>query len=81
MCRRCHDDWGKGITKPMNSAIDSLWGEGTSDQLEVFATRNSFSKGTNLDSVDYRLKLEKFYKEKTKHLQSGNMTAKESMEN
>lgn len=71
LCRRCHKDWGAGITKPQNDAIDRMWGDGTVARLEQFAKQYPYSKGSNLDSVDYRMKLEKFYREKLKCLEEG----------
>tara|TARA_R100000278_G_scaffold31387_1_gene28807 strand:+ start:4590 stop:4838 length:249 start_codon:yes stop_codon:yes gene_type:complete len=68
-----------GINKPMNDQIDELWGAGTSVKLETFATRNPTIKGTPLDNVDYRLKLESFYKKKSKALKEGHLTPKECM--
>jgi len=68
-----------GINKPLNDRIDELWGAGTSERLEIFATRNPTIKGTPIDSVDYRLKLESFYKQKIKALKEGHLSPKESM--
>jgi len=65
-CRRCHLDWGNGVTEPLNNAINKLWGEGTTIKLELFSKQNQTIKGTPLDDVEYRLKLEKFYKLKLK---------------
>ncbi len=70
-CRGCHDKWGCGISIPMNKAIDNIWGDGTSVWLENFAVKNTTIKGTLLDSVDYRLKIESFYKKKLKALREG----------
>ena len=78
-CRGCHNKWGMGINKPLNDRIDELWGAGTSERLEIFATRNPTIKGTPIDSVDYRLKLESFYKQKTKAIKEGHLSPKESM--
>ena len=69
LCRRCHNDWGAGITKPQNDAIDRMWGDGTVARLEQFAKQYPYSKGSNLDSVDFRMKLESFYRKKLKCLE------------
>ena len=63
-CRKCHNDWGKGITKPMNMTIDRLFGEGTAQLLENMARQYPVSKGTYLDLVEFRMKLEDYYKKK-----------------
>jgi hypothetical protein len=70
-CRACHDKWGCGISVPMNEAIDKIWGNGTANWLEDYAIKNTTIKGTLLDSVDYRLKIESFYKKKLKALKEG----------
>ena len=72
-CRGCHYKWGCGITTPLNKAIDTMWGKGTSEKLEIFASRNTTIKGTELDQVEYRLNLESFYKKKLKALQEGHI--------
>lgn len=77
-CRGCHNKWGCGINTPMNKAIDTMWGPGTAERLEQFATRNTTIKGTELDQVEYRLKLESFYKKKLKALQEGHITPEQS---
>ena len=71
VCRRCHLDWGQGITQPTNNAIDRIWGEGTSNKLEEIAAKYQVSKGTYLDMIDFRLELEQHYKEKVKLLEQG----------
>ena len=71
VCRKCHDDWGKGITKPTNDAIDRMWGEGTVAQLEQFAVKYPYSKGSLLDLIDFRKELEVHYKKKTALLRQG----------
>jgi len=48
-----------------------MWGEGTVNRLEQFAKQYPYSKGSNLDSVDYRMKLESFYRKKLKYLEEG----------
>jgi len=68
-----------GMTIPLNNAIDSLWGVGTAEALEMFAGRHPTIKGTQLDSVDYRLKLESLYKKKIKAIKEGFMSSIESM--
>ena len=71
VCRKCHDQWGKGICIPHNNAIDMIWGDGTSAKIEEIAQKYSQSKGTYLDSVDFRLELEAHYKQKLELLQQG----------
>jgi len=71
LCRSCHDDWGRGITDPQNSAIDRLWGEGTALKLEHFAKQYPISKGTFVQLVSFRQQLQVHYKEKLKLLNSG----------
>ena len=71
ICRKCHDDWGRGISMPHNNAIDRLWGEGTAERIEVIAKKYPQSKGTYLDCVDFRLELEAHYKQKLELLQQG----------
>jgi hypothetical protein len=68
-CRKCHRQWEQGITRPMNLAIDRLFGEGTSQLLENMARQYPISKGTYLDLVEFRLKLEDYYKKKLKLVQ------------
>ena len=69
-CRACHLNWGMGITKPMNLGIDRLFGEGTSQLLENMARQYPISKGTYLDLVEFRLKLEDYYKKKLRLVQA-----------
>jgi len=69
-CRKCHLDWGQGITKPMNLAIDRLFGEGTSQLLESLARQHPIAKGTYLDLVEFRLILEDTYKKRLKRIQA-----------
>ena len=71
ICRKCHDDWGRGISMPHNNAIDRLWGEGTAERIDVIAKKYPQSKGTYLDCVDFRLELEAHYKQKLELLQQG----------
>ena len=71
VCRQCHLDWGNGITQPTNNAIDRLWGEGTCRRLEDIARKHQTSKGTHLDTIDFRLQLEDHYKEKLKIFNKG----------
>ncbi len=63
-CRACHRNWEQGITKPMNQALDRLFGGGTAQLLENMARQYPASKGTYLDLVEFRLKLEDYYKKK-----------------
>ena len=76
-CRRCHNDWGNGINGPLNKAIDCKWGEGTASKLEIFSKQNQTIKGTLLDDVTYRIKLEEFYKNKLNALTETNLTDKD----
>ncbi len=77
-CRNCHNTWGMGISKPLNDTIDNIWGVGTSEKLESFASKNPSIKGTPLETVDYRLKLESFYKKKIKAIKEGFTTPEDS---
>jgi hypothetical protein len=55
-----------------------MWGKGTAEKLEIFASRNTTIKGTELDQVEYRLNLESFYKKKLKALQEGHIDSDKS---
>ena len=68
MCRTCHDRYGAGFNTPMQKAIDRIWGEGTVERLEELAMSYPTIKKTPLDTIDFRLKLEKYYKKLIKHL-------------
>jgi len=65
-CRGCHNMWGQGVTEPMNMAINRIFGEGTVQLLENMARQYPISKGTYLDLVEFRMKLEDYYKKKKK---------------
>lgn len=80
-CSVCHRDWHNAKnTISTHQWIDSEWGDGTSEKLEIYSKRQSIIKGTDLDTVDYRLHLERMYKLKTKALKEGTMTRDEAKE-
>ena len=80
-CIKCHDDWHRGRNIiATHRWIDNEWGYGTSEKLEIYSKRQSIIKDTDLDTVDYRLNLEKFYKLKTKALKEGTMTRDQAKE-
>ena len=80
-CMKCHEDWHRGRnTTATHRWIDNEWGSGTSEKLEIYSKRQSIIKGTDLDTVDYRLHLERMYKLKTKALKEGTMTRDEAKE-
>jgi hypothetical protein len=74
MCRTCHQAYGDGINSPMQKRINEIWGEGTTEELESHATQCSSIKGTYLDQIEFRLSLEKYFKELTLLLQEGRQT-------
>lgn len=78
-CRKCHQQYSDGFNKPMQEAIDRIWGEGTISRLEKIAMNYPTIKGTHLDLVDFRLSLESHYKQLIDCLESG-ISAKECME-
>ena len=80
-CRQCHNLWSAGINHPLNTAINNMWSQGTAERLEHFARRNPTIKSTLLDDVEYRMKIEKFYKLKLKALKEGTMTPQQAKEN
>ena len=63
----------------MIDAINRIWGEGTTDKLELTARNYPTIKGTNLDLVDFRLELEDYYKKLIEALEQG-ISAQECME-
>ena len=80
-CSVCHRDWHNAKnTISTHQWIDSEWGPGTSEKLEIYSKRQPTVKGTELDTVEYRLHLEKMYKLKTKALKEGTMTRDEAKE-
>ena len=78
-CRKCHQQYGDGFNRPMIDAINRIWGEGTTDKLELTARNYPTIKGTNLDLVDFRLELEDYYKKLIEALEQG-ISAQECME-
>jgi len=70
-CRKCHNQYGDGFNSPMQKAIDRIWGEGTVGKLEKIAMQYPTIKGTPLDTVDFRLELEEYYKQLVKYLEKG----------
>ena len=78
-CRRCHQQYGDGFNRPMIDAINRIWGEGTTDKLELIARQYPSIKGTHLDLVDFRLELEAYYKQLINCLEQG-ISAQECME-
>ena len=70
-CRKCHQQYSDGFNGPMIEAINKLWGENTTAQLECIAKQYPSIKGTNLDQVDFRLQLETYYKDLIKCLEAG----------
>jgi 5-methylcytosine-specific restriction endonuclease McrA len=78
-CSKCHRDWHNSKnTTETHQWIDNEWGPGTSEQLEIYSKRQSTIKGTELDDIDYRLTLEKFYKDKYTALKEGRMTREDA---
>ena len=71
MCRKCHNQYGDGFNSPMQKAIDRIWGDGTVAKLEKIAMQYPSIKGTPLDTVDFRLELEDYYKQLIKYLEKG----------
>jgi hypothetical protein len=55
----------------MQKAIDRIWGDGTVAKLEKIAMQYPSIKGTPLDTVDFRLELEDYYKQLIKYLEKG----------
>ena len=55
----------------MMNRINEIWGSGTTDDLELTASQCTSIKGTLLDTVDFRLQLEKYFKELIKLLDEG----------
>ena len=80
-CRKCHKNWEQGITKPMNQSIDRLFGDGTSQLLENMARQYPISKGTYLDLVEFRMKLEDYYKKKLKMVSEQGYSQSECISN
>lgn len=71
MCRKCHQAYGDGFNSSMIESINRIHGEGTTNKLEKMAMQYPTIKGTKLDSVDFRLELEKEFKGLIKDLESG----------
>ena len=79
-CSRCHRDWHNcKNTLETHKWIDDQWGAGTSLTLELYSKRQPTIKGTDLDDIEYRIRLEKFYKLKTDALKEGRMTRDQAM--
>ena len=78
-CRKCHQAYGDGFNRPTIDAINRIWGDGTTDKLELIAQNYPTIKGTHLDLVDFRLELEAYYKQLTEALEQG-ISAQECME-
>ena len=55
----------------MQKNIDRIWGDGTVAKLEKIAMQYPTIKGTPLDTVDFRLELEEYYKQLVKYLEKG----------
>lgn len=70
-CRRCHQQYSDGFNRPMIDAINRIWGEGTTDKLELIARQYPSIKGTHLELVDFRLELEAYYKQLIECLEQG----------
>ena len=71
MCRKCHNNYGDGFNSPFQKSLDRIWGEGTVDKLEKIAMQYPTIKGTPLDTIDFRLELEAYYKQLIKYLEKG----------
>jgi hydrogenase maturation factor HypF (carbamoyltransferase family) len=80
-CRKCHNDWERGITLPMNQSIDRLFGEGAAQMLENMARQYPISKGTYLDLVEFRMTLEDYYKKKLRLVRDEGYTQSECIAN
>jgi hypothetical protein len=78
-CRKCHQDFGDGIVTPMIDAINRIWGDGTYQRLEKIAKQYPTIKGTLLDTVEFRLELESYYKQLNHCLERG-ISAQECMD-
>ena len=78
-CRKCHQQYSDGFNRPMIDAINRIWGDGTTDKLELIARNYPSIKGTHLDLVDFRLELEAYYKQLIECLNQG-ISASECME-
>ncbi len=70
-CRKCHQQYSDGFNKPMQDAIDRIWGAGTVERLEKTAMQYPTIKGTPLDTIEFRLELEDYYKQLIKYLEKG----------
>ena len=55
----------------MQKAIDRIWGDGTVAKLEKIAMQYPSIKGTPLDTIEFRLELEDYYKQLIKYLEKG----------
>jgi len=71
MCRKCHNQYGDGFNSPFQKSLDRIWGEGTVVKLEKIAMQYPTIKGTPLDTVDFRLELEEYYKQLVRYLEKG----------
>ena len=70
-CRKCHQQYGDGINKPHQETVNRIWGKDTALRLEKIAMQYQTIKGTPLDTIDFRLKLELYYKKLIKLLEEG----------
>ena len=70
-CRKCHREYAKGFNTPMMEAINKKWGEGTTMELETMAREHPAIKHTLLNFVEFRMKLEKYYKKLIEFLDRG----------
>ena len=60
-CRKCHREYGAGLVVSQVAAIDQMWGSGTAKMLEETVRQYPSIKGTHLNTVDFRLDLEKYF--------------------
>jgi len=76
-CPKCHLQWGDGMVTRQIAAIERMWGAGTAQLMEDTARAYPSIKGTNLNSVDFRLSLEEYFLDLIEALESGTVSPAE----
>ena len=76
-CERCHREFGAGLVVRQVAAIDRMWGSGTAELLENTVRQYPTIKSTYLNTVDFRLSLEKYFLQLTHALEAGTVTPSE----